>query len=443
MQWGKCHLSAGKMSGWVVMVVFLFAGCQPGHDGTDPGGGTTGFTELSSPLSRDNAPALPQGDLEQLRAGNTAFALDLYRYLKESRENLFFSPHSISVAMAMTYAGAAGSTAACMADTMNFTLPGGRLHAAFNFLDLELARRDKDNERLELHIVNALWGQRDFPFLQVFLDLLAVNYGAGLNILDFISDAENARAIINNWVAEQTNQRITGLLPPGSITGLTRLVLTNAMYFKAPWAIPFVPEQTVDEPFNLLNGGQVDVPMMRLSVGTGEENEQTRIGFFAGYSAVELPYVKDQVSMLLIVPDSGRFVEIEAGLDDGLLQQTVTMLQAAEIRLEMPRFQCDCTFSLKEALSSLGMEQAFSNAADFSGMTGGFDLFIDNLFHKSFINVDEAGTEAAAATAVNMSLTAVPEELYVKVDRPFIYLIRDVQTGAVLFLGRVLNPQSE
>lgn len=426
----------------VLPLLMVWAGgCQPGGDDPDPGDAKAGFSTLSSPLSRDTAPTLEAGELNDLVAGNTAFALDLYHWLTGKSDNLFFSPYSISMAMAMTYAGASGATAANMAAALRNTLADDRLHKAFNRLGLDLDQRDKENERLELSIVNALWAQKDCLFLDTFLDLLALNYGAGIHALDFIVNPEQARKVINDWVAQQTHQRIMDLLPPGSLSSLTRLVLTNAMYFKAPWAIPFNPQRTVDGIFTRLDGGTETVPMMNLSPGTGEFGEAARGGMFNGYSAVELPYLGNTLSMVLIVPESGRFREIESALDAAFLNDILAALEDGPVGVSMPRFEFECEFSLSRALSALGMGDAFTQTADFSGMTGECELFIGDVFHKAFVSVDEAGTEAAAATAVNMTLTAVG--LQISLDRPFIFLIRENGSGTILFMGRVLNPVTE
>jgi serpin B len=380
---------------------------------------------LQSEEPRDTAPQVSDPDLETLVEGNSAFAFDLYQQLKSEEGNLFYSPYSISLALAMTYAGARGETETQMADALDFFLAQDRLHPAFNALALELDSRGegaqgKDGEGFRLNIVNAIWGQKDYNFLANFLDTLAVNYGAGLRVLDFMNAPEESRVTINDWVADQTEGRIEDLIPQGLINSLTRLVLTNAIYFNAAWAYPFEEDITRDGDFYLLDGSQVKVPMM---------SQQEHLGYAEGdgYVAVELPYDGDELSMVILLPDSGQFEAFENSLSAEQVAAIIESLSYREVSLTMPRFKFDSSFSLSQALSALGMPVAFTTGADFSGMTGNLDLYI-------------AGTEAAAATAVVMELTAMPDVVEVNVDRPFIFFIRDIETGTILFVGRTLNP---
>jgi serpin B len=396
---------------------------------------------LMSDEPRETSPDVSQADLDLLIEGNSAFTFDLYQALKEQDGNLFYSPHSISVALAMTYAGARGETAEEMAATLEFLLEQDRLHPAFNWLDTGLAGRGegaqgKDGEGFRLNIVNAIWGQKDYEFLSEFLDVLAENYGAGLRILDFINETEQSRITINDWVSDQTEDRIKDLIPEGVITALTRLVLTNAIYFNAAWAYPFDDKVTANGPFYLLDGGQVTVPMMKQTEAFGYTDGE-------GYQAVELLYDGDELSMVIMLPDDGQFEVFEEGLQADEVSNIIDSLQLAEVALTMPQFEFDSEFSLKDTLADMGMPVAFSDAADFSGMTGSPELFIADVIHKAFVAVDEAGTEAAAATAVPMELTAMPDPpVEVALDRPFIFLIRDIETGAILFVGRVVNPSA-
>ena len=411
--------------------------------------GIVGCGQQSAPASARSAkqratePDVPDADTAALVGGSQAFAFDLYRALSQQEGNLFCSPYSISLALAMAYAGARGGTEQEMADTLHFTLPENRLHPAFNGLDLELASRGegaegKDEAGFRLNIVNAIWGQEDYAFLEEFLDVLAENYGAGLRLLDFREASEAARVTINDWVAEQTEGRIEDLIPQGGIDATTRLVLTNAIYFNAAWQEPFGESATRDEPFYLLDGEAVSVPMM---------HQTQEFGYTAGdgYQAVELHYDGWELSMVIVLPDEGAFESFEELLNADMVNLAVERLERRELVLAIPKFEFDSDFSLSEALQTLGMPTAFSSAADFSGMTGGRDLFISDVIHKAFVSVDEEGTEAAAATAVVMAELAAPveeeEPLKVTIDRPFVFLIRDIETGTVLFIGRVLNPE--
>ncbi|MCJ7509523.1 MAG: serpin family protein [Dehalococcoidia bacterium] len=390
-----------------------------------------------SEMLRVTSPAVSEADLAELVAGNSAFAFDLYQAVRANPGNLLYSPYSISLALAMTYAGAEGETKQQMADTFSFTLPDDRLNPAFNALDLELARRGEASPssgdfRFQLNIANAIWGQKGYPFLAEFLDVLAQNYGAGLRLLDFASAPEESRLAINDWVGEQTEGKIPDLMPQGVIDDLTRLVLTNAIYFNAAWAFPFEPQDTEDGPFHLLDGGEVSVPMMKQSKEFGYAEG-------AGYQAVSLPYGVSGVSMVLLVPQAGQFEAFESSLNAERVDAIVKALERWSVTLSMPKFDFESSFDLGETLEMMGMPDAFSATADFSGMTGSRELFISAVVHKAFISVDEEGTEAAAATAVGMPASAAGHA-DLTVDRPFVFLIRDYETGAILFAGRVVNP---
>ena len=394
-------------------------------------------TILLSGKQRMTLPDISDADLTDLVSGNTGLAFDLYQALSEQDGNLFYSPYSISLALAMTYSGARAETERQMADTLYFVLPQDRLHPAFNGLDLELASRGegaegKDSKGFRLNIVNAIWGQEDFEFLDEFLDVLAENYGAGLRLLDFVRAPEESRITINDWVSEQTEARIEDLIPKGVIDEYTRLILTNAIYFNAAWQYPF--SSVNDGTFHLLDGGEVTVPMMR---------ETASFGYAAGegYQALELLYDGRELSMVILLPETGEFHSFEASLDADRIDAITKELGVREVALTMPKFEFESDFSLSKALSTMGMPLAFGGRADFSGMTTVSQLYIAAVIHKAFVSVDEAGTEAAAATAVVVRTTSMkPPPLKVTVDRPFIFFIRDIETGTILFIGRVLDP---
>ena len=394
---------------------------------------------VQSDKPRITSPAVENADLTTLVDGNTVFTLDLYQELKGEEGNIFYSPYSLSVALSMTYAGARGETEQQMAEALSFYLSQDQLHPAFNYLDQELAGRGegaqgKDEEGFRLNIVNDIWGQKNFTFLSDFLDTLAENYGAGLRILDFINAPEESRITINDYISEQTEEKIKDLIPEGVIDVMTRLVLTNAIYFNAAWEYPFSEDMTSDGVFHLLDGGEVTVPMM----SQGES-----LGYTEGddYQAVELKYDGEELSMVILLPDSGQFENLEMSLDAGLLNDIIDNLENKPVELTLPKWEYESSFMMKETLRAMGMPIAFTDGADFSGMTGNRDLYIADVVHKAFVSVDEAGTEAAAASAVIMKLTAMPTDVaVVTVDRPFIFLIRDIETGAILFFGRVVNP---
>jgi serpin B len=269
-----------------------------------------------------------------------------------------------------------------------------------------------------------------------FLNTLAQNYGAGVNLLDFINSPEPSRVTINNWVSNETNDKINDLIPQGAITPSTRLVLTNAIYFDAAWQYPFSGDKTSNGTFNLLDGSTVSVPMM---------NNEASYGYTTGngYQAVELPYSGNQIAMDIIMPGAGNFMAFESGMTADSVSGIINNLQVKSLNLTVPKFNFDSSFSLKDALSALGMPIAFSDQADFSRMTGNTDLNIADVVHKAYVAVDEQGTEAAAATGVIMSaMAAMPNSLTININQPFIFVIRDIQTGSILFVGRVLNPAS-
>ena len=422
-----------------VTATALLAACGGSQD-------SAAKAEIRSDRERAS-PSPGSTDMAALSDGNSAFAFDLYRTLRGREGNLFYSPHSISLALAMTHAGARGETERQMVEALRFTLPRDRIHPTFNALDQELASRGQglqgeDGEGFRLSIVNAVWGQREHPFLEPFLDVLADSYGAGVRQADFREMPDESRLAINDWVAENTEDRIRDLIPPGVINSLTRMVLTNAIYFNASWTYPFHEADTRQYPFHLLNDTAVDVPMMR----TSED-----FGYAAGdgYQAVDLPYAGNELSMTVLLPDEGQFREFEESLDATLAERIIADLWFRRVTLDLPRFEFESQFRLGETLKSMGMSDAFDSAAsDFSGMDGRSCLagdpeclFIREVVHKAFVSVDEAGTEAAAATAVMMQAeSAPPDPVSVTVDRPFIFLIRDRETGAILFVGQVEEP---
>jgi len=393
--------------------------------------------------ARDTSPMLSPGDQAQLVAANGAFAFALYDALRGQPGNLFFSPYSISSALAMTYAGARGATEKQMADTLRWgavwALPQARLHPAFDALDLALASHTQISNSFQLTVANSLWGQQGHPFLQSFLTVLRQNYGAGLLLLDFQDAPDPSRRTINAWVANNTQGKITDLIPSGAIDSSTRLVLANALYFKAKWMAPFDRNATSNQVFHLLDGSQVTVPMM-------EQVTHLSYAEGTGYQVVDLPYAGGQVSMVILLPRAGQLDALEKGLAAGAITPTLQSLGTAKVDLTLPKFKYGSSFSLGQTLQGMGMRDAFSpSAADFSGMDGHqHDLFISDVIHKALVAVDEDGTEAAAATAVAMSsaLAAAPIEKIVqfKADHPFIYVIRDDPTGTILFLGRVEDP---
>lgn len=397
--------------------------------------GETEIPEIRSSLARNTQPDVSDADMATFVAGNTAFATDLYKQVSGTDGNLFMSPHSISTALAMTWAGAAGNTATQMAETLHFTLPAEKQHAAFDKLDLVLASRAAsakgDTIPFRLTTANALFGQTGKTFEAPFLDTLAVNYDAGMRVLDFAGDPEGSRVTINQWVEDKTNDKIKELLPKGSTTGIS-LALTNAIYFSGAWAEPFDAGDTTDRAFSVKGGTPVQVPFLH---GSHEGN----YGEGDGWKAAELGYDGGDLAMVVVVPsDLSAF---EASLDAVALARILDTMTPHALDLSLPKFKFDAPLGLGDALQALGMTDAFGAAADFSGIDGTHGLSISDVLHKGFVSIDEKGTEAAAATAVLLGDTAAPEPATLVVDRPFLFLIRDKPTGAILFLGRVVDPR--
>ncbi len=381
-------------------------------------------------LGNGNETAAIHAELVQ---ANTQFSVDLYRALAtDDSENLFFSPYSISTALAMTYAGAQGETEHQMARALHFTLSQEDLHPAFGALNGNLMEWTEGIDGVGLGIANALWGQDRHPFLAEFLDLIETSYDAPLEQADFAGDPEGARGKINDWIREKTEDLIPELFGPGSITPDTRLILANAIHFLGTWKHPFDEELTQNAPFHRLDGSEVSVPMMVADAVFGCVNGDDVL-------AVELPYAGDRLAMLILLPNEDAFSSFEAAFDAAQLDDIVAQLYPQHVWLAMPRFELSSEFSLASVLADLGMPDAFSSSADFSEMDGTHDLFISHVAHKAYVSVDEEGTEAAAATGVIMTLSLPP---MIRVDRPFLFLIRDTETGVILFMGRVMDPSA-
>jgi serpin B len=416
-------------------------------DGEEPHT-TQSFTlARSADVERDRATPEPMLLRTQATSINR-FAVRLYQQLIEEDQNLFFSPYSVHAALGMALAGARGATEEEMRTALQASLHGDDLHMALNGLDQSLHGHAEEAEGIQLNIVNSIWGQTGWDFRTDYLDLLARSYGAGINLLDFISTPEESRQIINQWVSDQTRERIQNLLPGGSIHADTRLVLTNAVYFLADWLYQFNGNLTTDEPFYRLDGSTVDVPLMQIDMeetfmSSGEVELEYAYDWSVGLKALNLYYQGKRLCMTVLLPDSGTFENYEGSLTMERIDALLTRLSNTSLELvRLPRFRFTSSVPLGGPLQVLGMRAAFDpGRADFSGIDDRRDLFISQVFHKAFVDVDEQGTEAAAATAVVMVLSAVPPPPPQFVaDRPFIFLIRDTETGLILFMGRVLDP---
>jgi serpin B len=383
---------------------------------------------------------VPPPSFQAVAQGNNAFACDLYARLSKSKGNLFFSPYSISSALAMTYAGAKGQTTQEMATTLHLDLPADHLHAGFAELQQRLTT--VPGAPCRLSVANALWGQKGLTFLPAFLKVTTEQHKAGLSLLDFAQQSETSRQTINAWVEKQTGGKIKDLLQPGDLSADTRLVLTNAIYFQAEWAHKFPVGETQSEDFTLATGATVQVPMMA-------KDEELAYGEGDGFQIVALPYQDSTLSLVVVLPTKCDGLPVlEKALTAAKLNEWLKTLAPHQVDLKLPRFKTTTRFELSQVLAALGMPTAFTDDADFSGMSTQEKLHLSKVIHQAFVDIQEKGTEAAAATAVATSRgiatrfasDPLPAAVF-HAERPFLFLIRDNATGSIVFLGRVMNPQ--
>ena len=402
-------------------------------------------------LAMDNQTMEENTNKKIIVDGNNKFALELFAKLQSTKGNLFFSPYSISTALAMAHAGARNETESQMAGVLHFpvsvnlrtdssskSLPDRQQFASsFGKIIQDLNNRGQKGG-YTLNVANALWGQKDYGFLQEFLKLIETSYDGRLNEVDFVRSAETARKTINAWVEKKTNDKIKDLIGEGVLDSMTRLVLTNAIYFKGNWARQFKENRTKDAPFTLADGQKINVATMNQKAEFGYMETDT-------FQALELPYVDEELSMVILLPkEYDALDELEKKLTPENLSQWLAQIHKCEVVVFVPKFKMTSQFSLASVLKSMGMKDAFSSNADFSGINGKRDLFISAVIHKAFVEVNEEGTEAAAATGVVMRLTSVgPAPIPVfRADHPFLFLIRDNLSGSILFIGRVANPKA-
>jgi serine protease inhibitor len=422
---------------------FLLGGCNETSQRPQTNSLPNADIQQSS-LDRDRSPAISQDDLDTHILDNQIFTLDFYHQLLTkpdlSGKNILISPLSIRTAFCQAYAGARGITETEIANVMPYSLGQDGTHRAANRLALELeSRNDPGNAALELQpiileTVNAFWGRKGDTFQPDYLDLLAVNYGAGIYTLDFLTEPENSRLIINDWVAGRTRDRIKDLLPNGSIGPSTVAVLTNAVYFKAPWMLPFIEEFTESGKFKLLDGGEVDAEMMQATDFYYYTEEP-------GYQALEVPFRKEELGMVFLLPTDGDFAAFESELTTEKLNSITDALEYISGTVKLPKFTFKSKFKLRTILKQMGMVAPFGGSADFTGMYAPGGIYIDEAYHDTFIAVDESGAEAAGATAIVFREVSIPHPEYqFTADRPFLIFIRDRVTGAILFMGRVVDP---
>jgi serpin B len=434
-------LRALSLSALAVGAAPLLAACSddPGKP-TPPGpGGDTELGLVSSDVRRAEAPATA---VPAATASVHALGAGLYGQLATEPGNLALSPYSVAVALAMTQNGAVGDTRTQMLDVMD--AEADALNEGLNALTVHIEslagtqkRQDGTEAEIALDAANALFGEQTMTFEEPFLDTLAREYGAGMRTVDYVGATEAARTVINEWTAKQTHDRIEEIIPAGVLDALTRLVLVNAIYLKAPWERPFEKGLTEEVPFHLEDGSTVSVPMMRPTEGP------IALGRGDGWQAVPLPYAGSRVAMTVVLPDEGRLADVEAQVVGGALPEILASPKPEGVGLLLPRWTFRTEAPLGDALKALGMTLPFAaGKADFSAMTTEADLYISAVLHQAFIAVDEEGTEAAAATAVVIGETSAPQLTSVVVDRPFLFVIHDVDHGTPLFVGRVSDPSA-
>jgi len=409
------------------------------------------ITVSTDSIAMDNSAEKENMSKKIIVEGNNRFALELFAKLQSTKGNLFFSPYSISTALAMAHAGARNETESQMTEVLHFPVSSNKKTDTASKSLLERQQftstlgniiKDLNNRGRKggytLTVANALWGQKDYEFLQEFLELIENSYDGRLNEVDFIRAAENARKKINAWVETKTNDKIKNLISEGVLDSMTRLVLTNAIYFKGNWAKQFEENRTKEAPFILADGQKIDVAMMNQKADFGYMETNT-------FQALELPYVDEELSMIILLPKKfDALDEFEKKMTPENLTQWLAKIHKREVVVFVPKFKMTSQFSLASVLKSMGMKDAFSSNADFSGINGKRDLFISAVIHKAYVEVNEEGTEAAAATGVVMRLTSVgPARIPVfRADHPFLFLIRDNLSGSILFIGRVANPKA-
>ncbi|MBN1550213.1 serpin family protein, partial [bacterium] len=368
---------------------------------------------------------------QELVESHNVFALSLYHNIRNNKGNVVISPYSISTALGMAYAGARGSTQKQMAEVLHFNLDQEKLHSAFKKLQAHLGVI-QNKGHIELSIANALWIQKDFHLLEEFLDLMRKNYRAGVHTVNYAEDLESVRKAINAWVKRETKNKIKEIIRHGMLDQSTCLVLTNAIYFRGNWKNQFEKKLTNNAPFYLTQNKSVEVSMM---------NQLNKFKYFENdsFQIIELPYVGNDLSMIVLLPKKiDGLSEIESSLSTESLKALINGLYEEEVIVFLPRFKVGFQILLSKTLEQMGMRDAFNpGSANFSGINGTRSLYINDIIHKVFLDVHEEGTEAAAATGiVSKSIKPV-----MRIDHPFLFIIRDNRSGSILFLGKIVNPK--
>lgn len=385
------------------------------------------------PPTREDLSATATISGSDIVSANNRFTFDLYTYYaRKEKDNVFLSPFSISSALSMTQEGANGPTKDEMKKVLHLSSETKKTYEQINVLMSSL----RSNDQYELKLANALWVQKDFALLPAFQNTVQKYYLGKVQNLDFKNAVEPSRQTINAPIAELTNDRIKDLIPENSLSQDTRLVLTNAIYFKAAWANEFLPAFTKDASFTLSSGVVKKVPMMN-------QTDHFAYAETADLQMVKLPYNKNELSMTVLLPKTGKLSRVESQLSQENFEKWSKNLESASVQLSLPKFKFGTKYFMSQDLAEMGMKTAFTDQADFSGMSKDTSLKISEVIHQTFVEVDEKGTEATAATAVVMTAAGMPTRVEPKIftaDRPFIFVIQHEKTGAILFVGRVSDP---
>jgi len=425
----KNHFNQAIVFSFVILIIVGFSGSKSSKGDTFEKSDNTSVLSLSQDKKLD-----PESDVNNVVNSSNQFAFDLYSNLKGEKGNIFFSPYSLSTAMAMAYEGARGQTAEEIRQVFHYPDDINVLRRGYTETINQINKKDK---KYELRTANALWAQKSYPFSPEYFKTVEKYYGGKVTNVDFARDTENSRLTINKWVEDQTNNRIRDLIPQGAINSLTRLVLTNAIYFKGNWETQFPKKNTKEADFRVSADKKVRVPMMFIREGKFNytENEALQL--------LELPYAGNELSMLVLLPRN-ELSEVEPYLKADKIKNLKENLRQEEVDVYLPRFKFETKYLMggeQGILGRMGMPTAFSETqADFSGMTGRPDLYITEVVHQAFVEVNEEGTEAAAATGIIMGAKAVLIKKVFRADRPFIFFIQEKRTGAILFFGRVMEP---